>query len=171
MNVKDRYEVIEINIGENKYIIHPFAAIEALRIQSVLIQKVGPAIGELLGSLDKIDTINVLDSKIDSGKISKSIELLFSELNENEFIKIILRLLKNTEAICKDEGEKLVKIKLDTENNIDIVFRKNLIDIYKLIYYVLKGNYSDFFQLLEGIGNKIKTTNLLENVIKEPEKK
>lgn len=163
MKLENNFIGSEVIIKENKFIIYPFTAQEAFRLQAVLMGKIGPAIGEALGGIDLKD-IKGMDTEIDMGKIGSAIEKLFLNLNEDDYWNLIKRLVKNTECIIKIENEKK-KISLTTDENIDMAFRKKTSTIFKLIVEILKVNYEDFFVLLEGIGNNIKT--VLSNFGKE----
>lgn len=139
----------EIKIDDLQFYIHSFPALEALKLQSILLQKVGPALGQLLG---KVKTDNILDTDLNGEDLSKALQLLFSSLDEEIFISLVLRILKNTIAIIPNEPE----IVLNAEENINRVFQRNLIAIYKVIFEILKFNYSDFFVLMGDIGTKMK---------------
>lgn len=163
MRLENNFIGSEIIIKENKFIIHPFTAQEAFRLQAVLMGKIGPAIGEALGAVDLKD-IKGQDTEINVSKIGSAIEKLFLTLNEDDYWNLLKRIIKNTECIIKIENEKK-KINLANDENIDMVFRKQTSIIFKLIVEILKVNYEDFFVLLEGIGNNIKT--VLSNFGKE----
>lgn len=155
---KEQFEGGEILIRENKFYIFPFSAIEAFRLQAVLMQKFGPALGELLGVIDisNLKDINIADTEINMSRVSGALQTLFSGLGEDDYLKLIMRLIKNTECIFS-VGDKKQKIKLDNETAINTVFQKHTFDIFQLIIAILKVNYADFFVLLEGIGDRIKT--------------
>jgi hypothetical protein len=155
MKLQGHFETKEITIRDNKFLIQPFHAMEAFRLQAVLMQKFGPALGELLGAVD-LKEIDLSNAKINNSQIGKAIETLFVNLGEEEYIKLLLRLVKNTECVLSLEGGK-EKISLDSPDNIDKAFRKHTFDIFTLIINILKVNYEDFFVLLEGIGSSIKT--------------
>lgn len=155
MQIKERFEPTEVTIKNNKYFIYPFNAQEAFRLQAVLLQKVGPALGELLGAVD-LQNINLSEAKIDSSRISTAIQTLFVHLGEDEYWSLLLRLLKSTECILSVDDKK-EKLSLNTPENIDKVFRKHTFDVFTLIVNIIKVNYSDFFVMLEGIGNNIQT--------------
>ena len=76
-------------IKGKSYQVTPFMAIEGLRLKAYLVKLVGPALGELAGNVDG------LDSEINSNSISKVIEKLTEALDENSFIALIKRLLQN----------------------------------------------------------------------------
>jgi len=154
MQIKERFEPTEVIIKENKFIIYPFNAQEAFRLQAVLLQKIGPALGELLGAIDLQD-IDIANAKINSNKIGSAIQTLFMNLGEDEYWNLLTRLLKSTE--CITTGDKPEKLSLTNTENIDKVFRKHTFDIFELIINIIKVNYSDFFVMLEGIGSNIKT--------------
>ena len=144
----------KIEIAGMEFAIHPFSAIEALRLKTTLLKKLAPAAGHLIGSIDNIEKgKELLDNKIDSNGIAKALESLFSELGEEEFLTLIRRFLKNTIVVMPSEGT----IQLNTDAGINKVFQGKIFSIYPLIFEVLKVNYPDFFLMAEGFGSQLKT--------------
>lgn len=162
MNSLDRFKSKEIKIGDMEFIIQPFHAREAYRLKFVLLEKFGPSISAVIGSIN-INNNSVLDSNIDGEKASFALSVLFQKLDEEEADKLTLRLLKTTEAIGDIDGSKK-KVNLDSWDNIDKIFRKRLSKIYLLIWEILKENYEDFFLMVQGIGEKISKTGLLKDL-------
>ena len=142
------------------YQVTPFMAIEGLRLKAYLVKLVGPALGELAGN------VNGLDSEINSNSISKVIEKLTEALDENSFIALIKRLLQNVIVNWVDEegGKKhAVAFAQDFETALNVVFQGELFSIYPVLAFVLEVNYPDFFgKITPFIGKKISITSILE---------
>jgi len=144
----------KIEIAGMEFAIHPFSAIEALKLKATLLKKLAPAAGHLFGSIDNIEKgKNLLDNKINGDSIAQALESLFLELGEEEFLSLIKRFLKNTIAVIPTKGT----IQLNTEQGINKIFQGKIFSIYPLIFEVLKVNYPDFFLMVGGFGNQLKT--------------
>lgn len=141
-------------IKGKSYQVTPFMAIEGLRLKAYLLKLVGPAIGELAGSVDG------LDSEINSASITKVIEKITEVLDENTFISLIKRLLQNVLVNWTDEnGQKhAVAFAQDFETSLNVVFQGELFSIYPVLGFVLEVNYPDFFgKVAPLIGQKMST--------------
>jgi hypothetical protein len=151
-------------IGEIKFVVTAFTAVEAFRLKSFLLGKFGPSLGQLLGTLDnilpsgkKISEINFSGIKIDGDKAAKTIERLMAELNEDEFEAFLRRMLQNTVAI-KGKNQ-FVFAEEQFETSMNIVFTGRLFSVYPVLLLVLEANYPDFFDKMgRGFGKKILTT-------------
>ena len=139
------------------FTIHPFKAIEALRIKTVLLKKLAPAVGHLIGGIETFEDMSKLqDINLNGDMFAKSLESLFADMDENEMVKLILRLITNVVAEVKtDEG--IQAMQLNTEQGFNAVFQGRIFVVYTLIYHVMKVNYPDFFDRVEGIGKSLKT--------------
>ncbi len=157
-------------IDNIQFTVVPFKAIEALRLKSVIMKILIPSIGQLFGGIDKLNNKknSFQDIEIDGDMITKALERLFSELEEDQFISLIERFLKNTICVAKI-GDKNTSIQLDSEDGINQVFQGKLFTIYKVIVLVLRVNYPDFFGLVEGIGSRLQT--VLGNYLNQNEEK
>lgn len=146
-------------IKGKSYQVTPFMAIEGLRLKAYLVKLVGPALGELAGNVDG------LDSEINSNSISKVIEKLTEALDENSFIALIKRLLQNVIVNWVDEegGKHAVAFAQDFETALNVVFQGELFSIYPVLAFVLEVNYPDFFgKITPFIGKKMSITSILE---------
>ena len=146
-------------IKGKSYQVTPFMAIEGLRLKAYLVKLVGPALGELAGNVDG------LDSEINSNSISKVIEKLTEALDENSFIALIKRLLQNVIVNWVDEegGKRAVAFAQDFETSLNVVFQGELFSIYPVLAFVLEVNYPDFFgKITPLIGKKMSITSILE---------
>jgi len=144
-------------IGENTYKVTPFGALEAIKIKARMLQLFGPAIGKALGGLASSSS-NLLNTTIDGDAISSAFVLLFEQLDENTFIQLLQRLLKNTIAIVGQgaSGQKqAIYFSEGKEENYTLAFQGHLVDMYKVLFFVLQVNYPDFFDLIQ---NKLSGT-------------
>jgi hypothetical protein len=150
----------ERTINGVKFSVAPFMAIEALKLKAFLIRTFGPALGQALGTLKnglpgsgKISEIN-----LDGTALSQAIEKLMEQLNEEEFISLIKRLLGYVTAKMARDGKvfQLAFTENVFEESLNMVFSGRLFTIYPVILFVLQVNYPDFFdQVAHGIGKKI----------------
>jgi len=147
----------KIEMEGMEFHIHPFRAYEALRLKTTFLKKLLPAFGELVGSAaGEIETKNVEDINIDGKSFSSAIKTLFENLSESEFESLVKRFICKTQVVYNDgEGQKAGE--LSSENVFDAVFSRRLSLLYKLIFEIIKVNYPDFFELMGGIGNRLKT--------------
>jgi hypothetical protein len=140
--------------------VAPFMAVEGLRLQLYLVRTFGPALGEILGGVDtkKVDSIG--DISLGGDGVTKGLEKLFDQLDENSFEALVKRLLANVIAIWTEGGKsRSVSFGQDFETAMQLIFLGKLFSIYKLIIFVLKVNYPDFFDtVVKGIGRRILPT-------------
>jgi hypothetical protein len=138
--------------------VGPFMAVEGLRLKAYLVRTFGPALGELLGGVNSIEDVGNLN--LGGQSISRGVEKLLEQLNENSFEALIKRLLTNVIATWTEGGKsRSVSFGQDFETAMEVVFLGRLFSIYPLIIFVLKVNYPDFFdKVVKGIGQRIQTT-------------
>lgn len=149
-----------------KFKVVPFPAIEALRIKMYLLKTFGPAFGRMIGSVKNIGAGKKLkDAEIDGNGLAQALELLFTQLGEEEFISLVQRMLRSTAC---EVNNKFVLFDSDFESKMDQVFQGNLFALYPLFAFVLEVNFPDFFGKMEGIGGHLQT--LLSNGAAESEK-
>lgn len=160
------FEMKEKQIGDVLYKVSPFAAMEALKLKATILKIFGPAIGKALAGLTS-STATLANTKIDGDSISGAFTALFEELDEDTFGAIVKRCLRNTTAIIglnANGQQQQVQFADGREENLTIVFCGHLLDIYKLIYFVLEVNYPDFFDLIQnrlsGSLQKIQSLNV-----------
>jgi hypothetical protein len=144
------FEAKSKEINGLKFIVSPFPAVKALKLKVHLLKIIGPAFGQLLGSVKNIKA----ETEINGESLGGALELLFSSLTEDEFIDILKTLLANTSCEVKgDKGTVLIPFTEDKFNTaLDLVFQGKLFTIYSVIGFVLEVNYPDFFGQMEGIG-------------------
>ena len=141
------------------YQVAPFTAVEGLRLKAYLLKLIGPALGELAGSVEG------LDSEINGAGLSKVIEKITEVLDENTFVALIKRLLQNVLVNWTDENGKkhAVAFAQDFETALNVVFQGELFSIYPVLGFVLEVNYPDFFgKIAPVIGEKMKTISIFE---------
>jgi len=140
--------------------VAPFPAVEGLRLKAHLVRIFGPALGELLGGIDGKNIKSVIDLNPAGNSISNGLEKLLGQLDEDNFVKLIERLLQNVIASWHEDGKKRsIAFGTDFETAMQLVFLGKLFSIYELIVFVLKVNYPDFFdKVVKGIGTRIQRT-------------
>jgi hypothetical protein len=138
----------------------PFMAVEGLRLKAHLVRTFGPALGELLGGIDGKTIAGIGELNLGGKGISKGLEKLLEQLDEDKFEALVKRLLVNVLAIWQEDGKShSVSFGQDFDTAMELVFLGKLFSIYELIIFVLKVNYPDFFdKVVSGIGRRIRTT-------------
>jgi len=153
--------------------VAPFQAIEGLRLKAYLIKTFGPALGQLLGSLETKttleDAVNQPASNLlmSGDTLSKSIENLMEHLSEEQFVALIRRLFQNVVARGTTEDGKPFACAFGADFNtaLDLAFQGRLFGIYPLIYFILEVNYPDFFTMvLPAIGVRTRTAGVTKKV-------
>jgi len=171
-------EPTKININGIEFITFPIPAIEAFKIKTFFIKKVAPLAGGTIETFLNIlktnqgNTDSILDKNISTEQIGKSLVDILIQLEENELLSLIKRLLQKTQCIFKGEDGKLNNLSFESNNfetSFNIVFSENLSSVYKLIYEIIKITYKDFFLMIGNIGNKLKTftSNIINPSIKK----
>jgi hypothetical protein len=143
--------------------VAPFMAVEGLRLKAHLLRTFGPALGELLGGIGKEqkEKVNsILDINLGGDSFAKGLEKLLEQLDEDTFEALVKRLLSNVIAIWPEGGKsRSISFGQDFETAMQLVFLGKLFSIYRLMIFVLKVNYPDFFdKVVSGIGRRIRTT-------------
>jgi hypothetical protein len=142
--------------------ITPFPAMEALKIQALLLRLLGPALGRAAGALDNLKGAakNLGEIRIDGEGLAGAIAELSDKLGEDQFMAILRRLLKGVQCLTTSpDGRALVVDFGDDkvfENALDLVFGGQTMAIYPVIVFVLQVNYPDFFKVL-GTGGLLGT--------------
>jgi hypothetical protein len=156
----------EKTIGNYNYEVRPFRAMEAIRLKSYLLKIIAPTTGRIITAFDldeKKGVANLSDSSIDGAQLGDALEKLFSELGEDELVKLIKKILKNTSVKITDEDGKERTFFFDSTNNekfenaMDNVFKRNILSVYKVMLFVLEVNFPDFFELVSGFGTQFQT--------------
>lgn len=140
-----------------KFVVTPFQAVEAFKLKSYLIRKFGPTLGQALGTLkDGLPTSgNIGDIKLDGDAIGRAVQSLAEQLDEDEFVTFLKRMLRNVVAHVKGKQFAFTDDTFDAA--LDIVFSGKLFSVYPVLLLVLEANYPDFFgKVARGIGSKIQ---------------
>lgn len=157
-------EQVKKKIGSNTYMVAPFFAAEALKLQTTLVKILGPGVAKLIGAVPTPqDGKSILESNIDGAEIASAVGTLFEHLGEEEFVSLINRILKNvivelgTPVKEGTQSIKLVSLS-EGENAFNMVFQGKLVDMYKVLFFVIQVNFPDFFELMgKGIGSRFQT--------------
>lgn len=156
---------IKYTLDGTDFFITPLPAIEAFKIKTLLIQKLAPLAGgtidTFLGILksNKQNAESILDKDLNTEQIGKAFEKLLLQLDPDDLLLLVKRLLKTTICTYKNE-DKILNLQFDESNfesSFNIVFSQRLMNVYQLLFEIIKINYNDFFVKMEGIGNRLKT--------------
>ena len=134
-----------IKIGKNEFIITKFMAYDSLKIQREIISLLGPSIGKILGSIKQEK--GMLDSEIDGTGLSEAIKDIFEKLTEEKYFELIGTLLENVQVKFKQDNKVIVlDFSGDLKTKINMFFNDNPLEIYELLFCVIKENFSPFLQ-------------------------
>jgi hypothetical protein len=149
-------------IDDIEFSVSPFMALEAIRLKASLVKTFGPAFGQMLGIFKNgiLTSGDTADLKLDGDDVSKAIETLMSQLDEQSFENLIKRLFTNLTAKGKaDNGQPYLRQFDDKhfKDSMNIVFTQRTFTIYPVMALVLQVNYPDFFEkTVRNIGARIK---------------
>lgn len=134
-----------------------FGGIEAMQLKVALAKLMAPALAGLAGVNPNA---NILEQEVKPELLTKVFNSLFATMTENDFIALIKRILRNTMIQIENEsGDKIwVQMDSDFNNKFDLVFSGKVFSVYPVLWFVLEVNYPDFFGIISGIGNRLKTT-------------
>lgn len=127
-------ETREKIIDGSTYSVTQLPARRALRMKAKLIKIFGPVLAQLFVSATSKEAGNM--------DFVKAIELLGSHIDENSFEQICMELLVGV----RKDGMELQPATIDLE------FAGDIAGLYKVLWFVIEVNYSNFFVFL-GIGN------------------
>lgn len=141
-----------MKIGNKNFSIGKFSNFRALKLHRKLAEKIGPSIGNVIGALKE------QDKDIDGGAIAEALQNLFLQLPEDEYVDIIKELFAVVRFIVKEgNGRKEVCFNDDNfEVLLDSAF-DDPFDVYKIMWEVLKLNFSPLFSVMKNITNKLTT--------------
>lgn len=138
------YKTKEKLIDGKRVCVTPWGARTALKRKFKLLKLFGPGLAELAGGMKKDGM------ETDLSNLSTAIEKLLVQVEEDEFIKIIMMFF---EQLFIDDREI-------TDTEFDSFFSENLNLVYKIIGFVLEVNFGSFF----GKGGIGKALNLVKKV-------
>ena len=121
-----------------------FSATEGLKILTKLTKAIGPALGAALGGAGSVT--GLLDSDIGADALGKALAILKDSLDEDDTVALIKRILKQSGACC--DGKPV-------DATFDIVFQGRYATLFKVLAFVLKTNYADFFDSLTSGSNTV----------------
>lgn len=134
----------EKEIDGLKVAVSEFPARFGFKMQTRLTMIFGPALGTLLSGLEA-KTGSALDGEFNLDKLPGALESLFSRMNEDKAMDLVLEILKSTRI----DGVEV------TNQSFDLVFAGKYHTMYKVLWFVLEVNYGGFFGE-GGIGEALK---------------
>lgn len=146
----------EKTINGNKYLVISFGGMEGVRIKALLMKHVGPALLSLAAVAMASGKKKILEMDLDPHMIADLFEGMLKTMDENEYVKFILRLLANT-------WKKDIQI---TEEIFDAEFAGDYGTLYQVLFFVLEVNYKKSFFDSGGIGSLTKTIQNLVPPVK-----
>lgn len=138
-------------INETSVIIVQLPARKALLLKTKLVKLLGPAIAKLFVT-DNLPSVkgSSIDQEIDPVALSSAMAILVDCLEPDAFLSLVLECLASTKVEVNGTPVDV------TRETFDAIFSGSLAFMYKVLWFSLKVNYADFFDL-EGIGNLLKT--------------
>jgi hypothetical protein len=150
-----------IKIDGIEFKVCQFKATDAYKLKRRLAKIAAPFITGVLEGVNTKEK-DILDSNIDMSAIGKAFDSILNELTEDEFMRLLRRMLEGTSCMYKVEGasnEIMLSFAEDREyeNNFNMVFSGRTFTIYPLLLFILKVNYPDFFAKVGNIGKLAQT--------------
>lgn len=139
-------ETKDQEIGGHKYTVTTFGGMEGVRVKAVLMKHLGPSFISLAAIGLASGKDEILDTDFDPSMVAGLFESLFTKMDENAYVKFILRLLSGTR---RDNVEL-------TEEVFNAQFAGEYGALYEVLFFVLEVNYKKSFFEGGGIGNLIK---------------
>lgn len=134
----------EIKIDENKFVIHQFMVMEAIKLEKKTLQILAPL-------LNIFKDVKNIDQEVNWGQLASSIQEILANVNDDELEEYIQKMFKNTHVYWKTDGG-LQLISLLQKDIFNAVFIGKTINIYKLLLEIMKANNFAFFELWGGGG-------------------
>ena len=122
-------------IGEHEVSVTQFPARRAIKLKMRLINIFGPAIGELLGSVDKVKGSSVIDANIKGSSLSAGFAKLAGAVDPDLMVALMEQLFTSVRL----DGREFSWEMADTEYAGDIG------RLYEIAYFVLRVNFESFF--------------------------
>jgi hypothetical protein len=123
---------------------------KALVLKTKLIKLLGPALAQLfVNDPSSAKGLTSLDQEIDPVAISSAMSILVNNLEPEAFLSLVLECLVSTRIEVNGTPIEV------TRDTFDVIFSGSLSFMYKVLWFSLKVNYSDFFDLV-GTGNLLK---------------
>jgi len=125
-------EIASVEIDGQTWEASPYSATKGLKILTRLTKAIGPALGSALGGAGGVE--GLLNSGTGSDAIGKALDILSRSLDEDDTVTLIKDIL--TGVIV--DGKPLIPI-------FDTTFQGRYSTLFKVVGFVLKTNYADFF--------------------------
>lgn len=106
----------------------------AYRLAHRLLQMLGPAIAKLDG----------ISEQAELSALAPALQALFSQVSEDQLEDLQTEILAST-SVVMTEGKSARRIELDTGEGIDTAFTGRLKTMFKVIAFVVRFNFGDFF--------------------------
>jgi hypothetical protein len=146
-------------IGDRKYKCEPFMFTTAAPLLRDIGEIIAPGIGALTGAVEKIDSSDLSNSKINTAGLGAAIEGVFQKLPEEKLLPLLCRLLKNVSTtITKQDGSKIhVTFSEDTIQKMNMCFSgEHMMDGFILIPFILGVNFPPLARLGANFGTQIQ---------------
>lgn len=152
-----RFDVKNKKIGENTFYVRPLPPLTALRLYGDLQKTLTASLRGGLTTKGESDSITetLLNSDINIGNI---IAQLGANFNGEVLTQFTERLLDKDYVSVKPKGETEAVV-LD-EQMVNELFTGNILEMFKLEFFVIEVNFGDFFDLipnLSGLQKRLAT--------------
>lgn len=142
-----RVEVTQLAASKALLLLNRIAA----ALAPALAKAAGDSVGGALGA-GKVNTAALLEldvAKLAAG-VADGVGELFERLKPEDLQVILLELLSTARVVvCDGKGERIVDLVKKSGAGygpFDEVFRGRLLDLFRLAYFALELNYSDFYE-------------------------
>lgn len=125
-------EIASEEIDGQVWEVSPYSATKGIKILAKLTKTIGPAFGSALGGAGSVE--GMLNSGTGSDAIGKALDVLSRSLDEDGTVALVKDILAGVSV----DGKPLMPI-------FDTVFQGRYSTLFKVVVFVLKTNYADFF--------------------------
>lgn len=151
----------EVLIDGTSFYISPFPVFTAARITAQLSKTLSPVLGGLIALLGDDESAEVPSDKQEIINAIPAFSASMESLNPAEFERLARELLVNSRNIAFKnrefpDGEVL------NEDMINALFAGNTQNMYILAFYVLRENFSVFFEKFENLSGKAGLEKLMK---------
>lgn len=118
-------------------------AIQAWKLKAKLLNAIGPALNN--------SNSNLIDAELNETIIISAIGALAESIDPDKFINLVLEMLHGVYVSGNDLTQKM---HIGDREVFNMYMAGKMMLIYKILYFVLKLNFEDFFlKLQQNIGN------------------
>lgn len=135
----------EVVVGSHTFYINLFDGRTALRLDRQVLRILAPALSGLDG-VKELKGKSLLDAEINFGMIGRGISDSLSLLGEEEFDSFVNKMLSQT--FTRGAGDQAIPVL----SQFDALFNRNFIDLYRLLFEVMRFNRFTPFALVGGGG-------------------